>query len=106
MSPRVTGSRAVHAAEMRRIVGSFESTDLSQAEFCRIRGIPLSTFTYWRRRMRSVGRPSPFVEVDVVRVGVGGRIEISLPGGLTAMIGSDASEDFIRRLIRAAGSAC
>lgn len=108
MSPRVRqGRRAARQSEMSAVAAKFESSGLPQAEFCRVHGIPLSTFTYWRRRLRmSPSSSPPFLQVEVVGDGSGFPIEVSLPGGLIARIGADASEEMIRRLVRAAGQPC
>ena len=34
---------------MRRMVEEFESSGLRRREFCQQRGIPITTFDYWRR---------------------------------------------------------
>jgi hypothetical protein len=108
MSPRVHGGRrAARRSEMHALAGRFDASGLTQAEFCRLHGVPLSTFTYWRRQLHRRGSTeSPFVEVEVVGGATGFPIEISLPGGLAARIGAEATEALIRRVIRAAGSPC
>ena len=58
------GVRALREQAMWRVLASFARTRLSQAEFCRREGVPLSTFLYWRRRL--TGNPAgvaPFVGV-------------------------------------------
>lgn len=104
-----TGSLGGRAAQKQRTMDEYERSDLTQAEFCRKRGIPLSTFTYWRRQLRElVGKGPGLLEVEVVG-DVGGKvvrgegvIELRLPGGVTAMVGPDTSEALLRRVLRAA----
>jgi hypothetical protein len=61
--------RERHAAEMRRVVGEFEQSGLTQAAYCRARGISLRQFHYWRETPATSHRPSSFVELEVVRAG-------------------------------------
>lgn len=105
--------RSRHAAEMRRVVETFERSELTIAAFCRAHSLSLSKFKYWRRRAaaapraRGKSRP-PFLEVEVVPDGdvAQGAIELRLPGGIIAVVRAGTSEPLIRELLRAAGSAC
>ena len=107
VTARAGSTRARRAAEMRRTLAAFEGSGLSQVAFCRREAIPLSTFTYWRRRLGTeVSAGSPFVELRVVDRREEGVVQIALPGGAIASIGAEASEDFIRRILRAAGASC
>ena len=102
--------RGRRAAEMRRAIEEYERGGLSQAAFCRRQGIPLSTLTYWRRRLRgpSVGKPEPrLLEVEIVGEGVrSGALELRLPGGVTAVVTSDTNEELLRRLLRVVAQPC
>jgi hypothetical protein len=40
-----------------KLVGDFESCDLSQREFANERGVPLSNLRYWLYRLRKESRP-------------------------------------------------
>jgi hypothetical protein len=59
--------RARHAAEMRRVVGGFEASGLTQAAYCRARGITPRQFYYLRKAAVGSPRSSSFVELEVVR---------------------------------------
>ena len=97
--------RARHAAEMRRVVGGFEQSGLTQAAYCRARGISLRQFHYWREMAATSRRSSSFVELEVVREAeASGEIELRLPGGVTAVVRADTKASLIRRLLRAAKS--
>jgi hypothetical protein len=101
---RPGSSREARAAEMRRTIESFEASGLSRAAFCRARGVPMSTFLYWRRRLAA---KSPFVEVELVGAGaVSAAVEITAPGGAVIRLTRDADEDLIRRVLRAASTSC
>lgn len=98
--------RARHAAEMRRVVGGFEASGLTQAGYCRARGISLRQFHYWREKAAGSPRTSSFVELEVVGdddVGAG-EIELRLPGGVTAVVRPGTKASLIRRVLRAARS--
>jgi hypothetical protein len=43
------GKETRRSVEMRRVLGEYESSGLTRREFCQRRGIPVSTFDYWRR---------------------------------------------------------
>ena len=97
--------RERHAAEMRRVVGGFEQSGLTQAAYCRARGISLRQFHYWREMPATSRRPSSFVELEVVGDEVGvGEIELRLPGGVTAVVRPGTKASLIRRVLRAAKS--
>ena len=49
-------------SEMRRVVEEFHASGLTRREFCRQRGIALSTFDYWRQRLL---RKPRLVKVEV-----------------------------------------
>jgi hypothetical protein len=98
--------RARHAAEMRRVVGGFEKSGLTQAGYCRARGISLRQFHYWRRKAETAPGTS-FVELEVVRDGGvmgAGEIELRLPGGVVAVVRPGTRSSLIRRVLRAASS--
>ena len=104
------------ATTMRRAIEEYERGTATQAAFCRRQGIPLSTFTYWRRRLRGEGGGGGggggrgahhLLEVEVVEeADLRGRIELRLPGGVTAVVGADASEELLRRIFRAVAKPC
>ena len=97
--------RARHAAEMRRVVGGFEQSGLTQAAYCRARGITLRQFHYWREKAVASRRSPSFVELEVVGDDVGvGEIELRLPSGVTAVVRPGTKASLIRRVLRAAKS--
>ena len=97
--------RVRHAAEMRRVVGGFEQSGLTQAAYCRARGISLRQFHYWREKPATTPRSSSFVELEVVREAeAAGEIELRLPGGVVAVVRPGTKASLIRRLLRAAQS--
>jgi hypothetical protein len=112
---------------MREVLQDLERSGLTQRAYAERCGVPLSTLTWWRRRLgHSVAgsrrhRPerserrgvSPFLEVQLVNdregggaTGAGGVIEVALPGGALARIGPDVGEEHLRRLLRVVGVPC
>jgi hypothetical protein len=90
---------------MRRVVGGFEQSGLTQAAYCRARGISLRQFHYWRAMPVTSPRASSFVELEVVRdAEASDEIELRLPGGVTAVVRAGTKASLIRRLLRAANS--
>jgi hypothetical protein len=49
------GKPIARESEMKRVVEEFHASGLTRHEFCRQRGIPITTLDYWRRRMQ--GKP-------------------------------------------------
>jgi hypothetical protein len=66
----------------REILGRWRTSGLSQAQFCRRRGIPAWKLAWWRKRL-AAGRidPGSFVPVQVVASSPAGELELTLPGG-------------------------
>jgi len=90
------------AAEMLAIIRDYESTKGDPTEYAKLAGIKLSTFTWWRSRLRRHldGGVHGFVEVKLapsvkepIRVRMAADIAIDVPFGF------DASE--VRRLVDA-----
>jgi len=78
------------SAQWRTLMQAYESSDLSQREFCRQQGVAYSTFGYWRSRLRSTDRPQEahggsLVELTAMRASDDAapwRVEIDLGGGV------------------------
>ena len=101
------GVRALREQAMWRVLASFARTRLSQAEFCRREGVPLSTFLYWRRRL--TGNPAgvaPFVEVEVVGDSPAVVIEVAVGGDVVVRLPASAGEELLGRVLRAARGSC
>lgn len=78
----------------------YESGELTRKGFCEAHGLKLSTFDYWRRRLRTMNDGATTVKVAMVqserpaiRILVGDVVVIELDGG------ADAAQ--IRRVIEA-----
>ena len=61
-------ARRVESADSRerrwqRLVSQWSASGLSQAEFCRRRGLQAVTFSWWKRKLGKAPSPA-FVEVD------------------------------------------
>ncbi len=110
------------AAYWRRLLGAWEQSGLSQAEFCRRRGIKAVNLAWWKRRLRgslgtpragrqrgtrSVGRAA-FVELTLpshpVRGGWG--YELVLPSGACLRLPGDFDPERVARLVQALAAAC
>lgn len=68
---------------MEAVVGSFQSSGLSQREFCKQQQIKLATFSYWYRKIKSHSEVSisGFTEVTAPVDSVG--LEVVFPNGVT-----------------------
>jgi hypothetical protein len=60
---RTKGYRRWNEAEMRRIIAGYESGTQSRAAYCAAHGVPVSTFDYYRRKVRPA-EPT-LVEIDL-----------------------------------------
>ena len=116
------------AAYWRQLLGAWEQSGLSQAEFCRRRGLKAVNLAWWKRRLkgtadadsgRRAGRPrragrQGFVEVGLrrgsssaaalratSRVPVSDRYELVLPGGVGLRLPDDFDPERVARLVQA-----
>jgi hypothetical protein len=107
------------AAYWRRLLGAWEQSGLSQAEFCRRRGLKAVNLAWWKRRLRasgdrpradrqrvtrSVGRAA-FVELALPsQTGRGGLdYELELPSGACLRLPGDFDPERVAALVRALG---
>lgn len=97
------------------IMSAWAQSGLSQTSFCRERGIPYSTFQYWRyqRKVREngvtrspepVSVPPPFLPVQVIKSRPVIEEEcraltVLLPGGCRIEVGTDFDPDTLRKII-------
>lgn len=76
-------------------IKDWQSSGLSQRDYCRVHQVPLSTFTLWRRRLLAADAKRPSVEIVPVRevsrlnvvpvvVWVGGRYRVEIADGFRA----------------------
>lgn len=52
------------AAQWATIVAEYESSDMTQAEFCKQRGIASSGLYKWRNKLREPHKSSPITDVE------------------------------------------
>lgn len=112
------------AAYWRQVVADWEGSGLSQAEFCRRRGLAAVTFAGWRRRLQprdEVGgaprRPAEyvkrggraaFVELALPRPAAsrGFTYELALPGGACLRVTDAFDAERVARLLQVLAAAC
>jgi hypothetical protein len=98
-----------------KLLGSWERSGLSQAEFCRRRGIKAVNFAWWKRRLRGPrspvskpGRrgkgPGPFVEVRLAGASSSSAYEVVLAGGRSIRVPSQFDPQILSGLITAVES--
>lgn len=86
--------------QWREILDAFDRSDLSQAEFCRRRGLALATFRYHRARSatRPVSPETPRV-AELFTEPATSRLELDLPFGPVSVHGVPAAlADLLHRL--------
>jgi hypothetical protein len=110
------------AAYWQRLLGAWEQSGLSQAEFCRRRGLKAVNLAWWKRRLRgSAGTPragrqrrmrsaqrAAFVELTLPsHPGRGGfGYELVLPSGACLRLPGDFDPERVARLVQALATAC
>lgn len=89
----------------RGVLEKWSASGFSQRRFCEERGISLSTFTYWRRRLRGenqVESQAPFIPVEI-KPSQGSRrsshYEIRLEEGVRIRVPFDFESESLSRLI-------
>jgi hypothetical protein len=112
------------AAYWRQVFAEWERGGLSQAEFCRRRGLAAVTFAWWKRRLRQRdesgggprrpaeyvkrGQRADFVEVALPTQAAFGRFayELALPGGACLRVPGDFDPEQVARLLQVLVAAC
>jgi len=104
------------AAEWEALIGRWERGGLSQAGFCEREGVELSTFRYWRWRLRREGGEAPLPvggrlvavrvreEPAVPSASAMSGLRLTLPSGLGIEVGRGFDEATLRRLLAALGT--
>jgi hypothetical protein len=100
------GKETERSAEMRRVLEEYESSGLTRREFCRRRGIALTTFDYWRReharQPRKQEQRPRMVAVEVADAEAGANFTLSLANGRRIECSWRFAEAELARLIRIA----
>jgi hypothetical protein len=103
---------------MRQVLEDLEFSGLSQREFAHKRGIPLSTLTWWRKRLgdsrprsRRDPRPSTLIPVTMLeprreKQTSAGPIEIRLGAGHVVSIPAGTDAATLRQVFEAVGVGC
>jgi hypothetical protein len=101
------GARRRNAQEWAQRLQQFEASGQQAKEFCRGQGLALSTFSYWRRRLRrkaEVRTAEKLVEVRpaAVRVGLSScAMRIALQGGIWMEIDEGTEAGWVAGVVRA-----
>jgi transposase-like protein len=93
------------AKKWQKIFQDYERGGLRRKEFCEAKGVKLSTFDYWRARLRKTTAEVPAVvkvatvkrPAEPIRIRVNEQIVVELDG--------DAGEDQLKRVLKAAAQA-
>jgi hypothetical protein len=95
-------------AEIEPLVAEYEASGLSRTEFCRQKGLSLSTLSRYRRRREQIGEATEgkqwlAVEVSGPTARAGGAIAsglaIVVPGGRRIEIGCGFDADTLKQLL-------
>jgi transposase len=101
--------RRRNRVEIEQLVAEYESSGLSRTDFCRQRGLSLSTLSRYRRRQEQAAGETPdgkrflAVEVSGSAARVGGErangLAIMVPGGRRIEVGRDFDAETLKRLL-------
>ena len=97
------GQLSERASEMQKLVAEYLRSGQSRREFCAGRGISVTTFDYWRLRLRSAQRPGKqrLVKVEVARAQAAS-FTLRLANGRSIESSFECAEEELARLIRVA----
>jgi hypothetical protein len=73
-------TRAEKLAHWRGVIGEWRASGISQAAFCRDRGLPAWKFAYWLKRVSEEETPAEGPAFATVSMPVSG-LRLVLPGG-------------------------
>ena len=88
----------------RQTVRRRRASRLSQAEFCRRRGIPVSKFSWWKQRLRGepVAPPGKFIPLGVLRrPWQARRLEVVLTNGRRLRLSPEVAPERLAHLAAA-----
>lgn len=103
----VDGARRRNAQEWAQRLKQFETSGQQAKDFCREQGLAPSTFSYWRRRLRSkrdLGSGEKLIEVRpaAVRVSIGScAMRIAVQGGIWMEIEEGTDAGWVAGVVRA-----
>lgn len=105
----------------QELLGRWQASGLSQAQFCRRRGIPVWKLAWWKKRLgaegavrqarrsersRCVAPDSRFVPVEVVAPQPAGELELTLRGGRVLRFGADVEVAKLAGIVAGLEAAC
>jgi transposase-like protein len=94
-------------SEWERLVADFRDSGLKQKDFCRSRGVAVSTLQYWIRRLRSDGKKLQVVPVRVVHRDGARQAELEAHIGPVALrFSSEVPAAYAVALLRGLAESC
>lgn len=81
-------------------VEAWQRSGMTQAAFCRARGLSVKSFGYWRRKQAQGLAPSQALVPIVVDATVPPLAEVELPGGLRLRVPVSADAAQVAALVR------
>lgn len=92
------------SAEMRQVLAEYQESGLTRRAFCQQRGMPLTTFDYWRRELGAKAKPR-LVKVKLGAAEPVTNFTLTLINGRRIESPWSFGETELARLIRVAESA-
>ena len=102
-----SGKRRRSAQDWAQWLRLFETSGQKVKEFCREKGLPPSSFSYWRRRLRSqpgTKASEKLIEIRpaAVRAGVGSwAMRIAVRGGICVEVEEGTEASWVAGVVRA-----
>ena len=88
----------------RRVVGRWQASGMSQAQFCRRHNIPTWKLAWWRKRLKGQAQASAslFVPVAIASPAASGaELELTLPGGRVLRFGAQVEPTRLSAIVAA-----
>jgi hypothetical protein len=94
-------------SDWERVVSDFRRSGMKQRDFCRSRGVAVSTLQYWMRKLRGDGKKLQIVPVRVVSGSSGDRAELEARVGSVALrFSSEVPAAYAIALLRGLAESC
>jgi hypothetical protein len=81
-------------------IDAWQRSGMTQAAFCRARGLSVKSFGYWRRKQVQAEAPSQALVPIMVDAAIPALAEMDLPGGLRLRVPVSADAARVGALVR------
>lgn len=94
-------------ADWEKLSSEWKAGKLNQPEFCKLKGIKLSTFVYWRQKLSQEKKQKQFLPVRAnplpIKQHEREAVMLKLPNGISLQIASNTDKTFLKTLFELLG---